>query len=350
LERETKNRLKLLTNNTGNVHADKYYFKNKSNINQNPKLRKKSQLTSVVYDYSNNFNNSFNNVNNVNNNLKRSNESIERFNSFSISSQVLSKSLNKSQVSGIFENYDNVDFMRNVSIDNNNEFVDMFKKNLKSNYSFYKKNNEGEISDNNNQSDDIKASSELDNSNLLKKNNNSIIFEKKLFNNNQINKTKNESKNEKEELLKKYSYFIKSRNLKYSYDNKNTIQEEDEEIEEDNSIKKDTLLEKNNINKTTNIEINKKSNNKSKIKSNNEIIDENVSDIQRQFLKNTYIMRIIDSAQDEYKPKKVVKRGKPINISERPRWVFGRGEVKNNYFNKGIIIIKMYLIISFLLL
>ncbi|OUM66788.1 hypothetical protein PIROE2DRAFT_5884 [Piromyces sp. E2] len=329
LEKQTRNRIRLLTNNTGNT--DERYARHSRinahlhvNVNVSQKRNEPSPLANlennIIID--DNLSNSapyLTGSDNEMNSLKSScNTSINRSSS-SDSSQKLMNSFNKSQVNHFFGNFD---FVNDVNC-NDDGSIAMLRKKHRSQYLFMKKKGNGN-DDTNNSISNINSSFVSDHKKNMR-NNSSIIFDKNLFNKQISSKSKNEKKNSKDELLRRYSFMVRSGKLKYQYDKYNILNEGIKEENEEN--------DGNDVFQTEKIGIKKKEkSNKKGQKTNN--ATSNVSNIQRDFLKNTYIMRIIDSHQEEYKPKKVKRKGKPLNISERPRWVFGRGEEKANIFGK----------------
>jgi len=354
--------LRLLVNNTGNV--DEKYARHSRinthlNVINNQKRRISSPLTQSKNSITGYLNNSAPDLtspdNDLNNMKSLYNESINKSNSSDDSSQRLIITPNKGNY--FFGNFDN-DFTNDISYDDD-ESIAMIRKRHKSNYYLMMKKNE---SDN----DDVTDNT---NSNILDnkmRKNSSIIFDKSLFNRPLSSKKKNERRNsEDDELIRRYSFMVRNGKLKYQYDKFNILNEEIEEEKEeenenedenedenenenengneedndnaDSKTEKDTTKKKEKSNKKERKKINEADNDKKNNKDNDKNNDKTISKLQSDFLKNTYIMRIIDSHQEEYRPKKIRRKGKPLNISERPRWVFGRGVDKANIFGKSNI-------------
>ncbi|ORX81823.1 hypothetical protein BCR32DRAFT_268046 [Anaeromyces robustus] len=275
LDKATKNRLRLIINNTGNSDISKYSNINNSkvlNVVKNQKLRTSSP--SVLPN--NNLITGYNDLTKRLKNIEKrySNDHVDTSNS-------TLGSLKKSLYS---ENKNNND-LNNIT--NSKLYMD-------DNYIFNNKYN-----------------------NRFKKNNSTILNNKNSFDKSLSYQLEENEKYSNEKLLKKYSYMVKNGKLKYSYENSNSNENNDNgsfdyDINQ-NSLKNYEYKKSNNINKEEN---------------------ENISNIQKDFLKNTYIMRIIDSTQEAVKIKRTLKKGKTLNINERPRWVFGRGDDNKNIYNK----------------
>ncbi|ORX44649.1 hypothetical protein BCR36DRAFT_124403 [Piromyces finnis] len=224
LEKEVRNRLKLLANNTGNIN-EKYIRHNRinthfhiNNSNNNRKISSPLLLESNETKYLDNSSSKLSNYEStkVNSVKKAFNEdSNESIISVTSSKRVIFSS-NEDQDNSSFKTSENPDFMNSVK----SESFKSLNRKITSNYYLLNKKlrNDGIFNDG--------LISSINNSYTSDNNSTSIIFDKNLFNKPIINVTKNEKKNNKSKLFEQYSYMINNGILKYQYDNNSKIDEE----------------------------------------------------------------------------------------------------------------------------
>jgi len=357
------NRIRSLINNTGNPNKSKYNNQRKLsdslNLKQDSKQINFSTSTSSINNSMNNFSNSSQNLNGIiNSNNSKNNDEITIDKSGSNTSKSTRSSnqsineQNKNKINSFFNNVKNIDFENDINYDddiynllnnnNKNSNVDQFFFLRKKGNSLFKINEPNQFKDSTNNNNLWKSNNStinLKNYNLdenkLTHKTSSIYFSRNLFHKSPSNKFKPIMRNNsKDELLKKYSALVRNGQLKYSYDI-NSIYESNEEDNYEN------VNEYNNdVSPFKRIEIQGRentntSNSNQNIKKNKISEERRISNIQKNFLRNTYIMRIIDSSQNNVKLKPVKIKKKLLTISERPRWMIGRGVEKKNIYDKG---------------